>query len=213
MKEYHKIQTVFFRDPANNHKTLLDWEYAKPEFKYLQASKWIWTEKVDGTNIRVMISDTGDIRFGGKTDNAQIPAKLIAHLNDTFLPMRDRLVDIFPDGGCLYGEGYGAGIKKGGGAYLSEQGFVMFDVSVGNWWLKRESVEDVASKLSVPIVPIVGTGSLVSMVGFVMRGFDSQWGDFLAEGVVARPAVELFTRSGERIITKLKYKDFAHATI
>lgn len=48
------------------------------------------------------------------------------------------------------------------------------------------------------------------MVNLVQKGFNSEWGDFLAEGIVARPSVELFSRNGKRIITKLKYKDFIH---
>jgi len=35
----------------------------------------------------------------------------------------------------------------------------------------------------------------------------SQWGDFIPEGVVARPRVELRTRRGARVIVKLKQKD------
>ena len=70
MKEYHKIQTVFKRDPDNNFKTLLMGEYSLPEFEYLKDNKWVFTEKVDGTNIRV-IWDGKDIFFKGKTDKAQ----------------------------------------------------------------------------------------------------------------------------------------------
>ena len=40
------------------------------------------------------------------------------------------------------------------------------------------------------------------------KGFSSQWGDFIAEGIVARPKVEMKTRRGDRIITKIKYRDF-----
>jgi len=37
----------------------------------------------------------------------------------------------------------------------------------------------------------------------------STWGDFIAEGLVLRPEVDLFAESGKkRIITKVKYKDF-----
>jgi hypothetical protein len=35
----------------------------------------------------------------------------------------------------------------------------------------------------------------------------SRWGEFEAEGLVARPEVELFDRAGHRIITKIKAKD------
>jgi hypothetical protein len=93
--------------------------------------------------------------------------------------------------------------------YGEEQDFVLFDVRVGEWWLKRDAVEDVANKLDIEVVPIVGSGTIDEMVEYVKSKPDSRWGDFTAEGVVARPNVELFTRSGARIITKLKVRDFA----
>ena len=128
MNEYHKIQTVYLRDPATNYKTLLEGQYALPEFEYLADNQWVWTEKVDGTNIRVMWDGT-TITFGGKTDNAQIPAFLVNRLSDTFFPLRDTFSSLWPDGEvCLYGEGYGAKIQKGGGNYRPDQDFVLFDV-------------------------------------------------------------------------------------
>ena len=47
------------------------------------------------------------------------------------------------------------------------------------------------------------------MIDIVQNGFASCFGPNIAEGVVARPVVEMFNRFRERIITKLKYKDFA----
>lgn len=216
MKEYHKIQTVFLRDPATKHKTLLDGEWALPEFGYLANNEWVFTEKVDGTNIRVMCSDYEEdggkygITFGGKTDAASIPAFLVEKLQARFLTAGQRLLmqEMFPDGACLYGEGYGARIQKGGGLYRGDQDFVLFDVKVGDWWLQREAVEDVAFKLGLDTVPILRTGTLHEMVEMVRAGFDSSWGSFAAEGIVARPTVELKTRRGYRIIAKLKHKDF-----
>ncbi len=117
MIEYHKIQTVYLRDPADKFKTLLVGQYAEPEFEYLAQNKWVFTEKVDGTNIRVMIDSQGKLSFGGKSDNAQIPARLVSRLEVRFFPQVETLRAVFPDGGCLYGEGYGATIQKGGGNY------------------------------------------------------------------------------------------------
>ncbi len=57
-------------------------------------------------------------------------------------------------------------------------------------------------------MPIIGTGTLGDMVDNVKSGFNSQWGDFQAEGIIARPSIELKARNGGRIITKLKCKDF-----
>ena len=78
MKEYHKIQTVFHRDPDTKFKTLLEGRFSLPEFEYLQNNEWIFTEKVDGTNIRIIFD--GELTFGGKTDRAQIPNQLVNKL-------------------------------------------------------------------------------------------------------------------------------------
>jgi len=112
MNTYHKIQTVFKRDPDNNYKTLLEGQFSRPEFEYLADCVWVFTEKVDGTNIRVMW-DGVKVIFGGKTDNAQLHAQLVQHLRDTFT--EDLMMEAFGAEGnvCLYGEGYGAGIQKG----------------------------------------------------------------------------------------------------
>ena len=208
MKEYHKIQTIFKRDMATRHKTLIEGEFSATELEYLAENLWTFTEKVDGTNIRVMYQN-GKITFGGKTDAAQMPAKLVQRLNDVFLPLADLFGTIFTGDVCLYGEGYGAKIQKGGGNYRLDQDFVLFDVRAGEWWLQRCDVEDVASRLGIDVVPIIGTGTLWDAVILARSGFDSRWGNFTAEGIVARPVVELKDRGGHRIITKIKHRDFA----
>ncbi|MDM8524511.1 RNA ligase family protein [Desulfococcaceae bacterium HSG8] len=208
MKKYHKIQTVYKRDPATKHKTLIEEDFSTPEFDYLKNNEWIFTEKVDGTNIRVMF-DGESITFGGKTDNAQIYVKLSNCLNEKFVPLTEDFRNIFNDADvCLYGEGYGARIQKGGGNYRQDQGFVLFDIKIGEWWLQRKDIEDIAGQLGLDVVPIIGTGTLAEMVREAKKGFSSAWGDFMAEGIVARPSTELMGRNGSRVITKIKYKDF-----
>lgn len=168
----------------------------------------MFTEKVDGTNIRV-IWDGWGLSFKGKTDRAEIPPFLLKALTTIFEPIGfGRVFDEPPV--CLYGEGYGAKIH-GGGLYRADQGFVLFDVKVGDWWLDRSNVLDVAEKTGLDIVPVVGRGTLSRMVSMVQKGLTSRWGRFVAEGIVARPRVELKTRAGQRIITKIKYRDFLRA--
>lgn len=208
MIQYHKIQTVFKRDRETKFKTLLNGQYSLPEFEYLKNTEWHFTEKIDGTNIRV-IFDKDEITFGGKTDNAQIPAPLINALNKLFLPQLELFKEIFKDASiCLYGEGYGAKIQKVGGHYRSDQGFVLFDIKIDGWWLDRYNIEDIARQLNIDVVPAVGRGTLEDMIKTVRTGFNSRWGHFKAEGIVARPKVYLSNRKGDRIITKLKYRDF-----
>lgn len=211
MKEYHKIQTMFKRDMANKGKIIIG-NWSLPEFEYLKDNKWVFTEKVDGTNIRVMF-DGSEIRYNGKTDNAQLPGDLIEKLHKMFDCQLNLFKETFPakEGQetkvCFYGEGYGGSIQKGT-KYSKDKDFVMFDILIGDMWLQRKDVEEIAFKFGVKIVPIVGEGTLEQGIELVKNGFNSQWGEFVAEGIVARPAVEMKTRRGGRMITKIKYCDF-----
>ena len=208
MSEYHKIQTIFKRDMASKRKTLMEGDWTLPEFEYLAGNAWTFTEKVDGTNIRVIFKD-GAVAFGGRTEDADIPAPLLSRLNERFLPLAKRLGEVFTDGAAvLYGEGYGAKIQKGGGNYRADQDFVLFDVRVGPWWLQRADVDDVAQELGLDVVPVIGEGTLHDAVALAKAGIRSTWGDFQAEGIVARPKVELNTRGGQRLIAKIKSRDF-----
>lgn len=216
MKEYHKITTLFKRNPENM-RFVLEGEWSSPEFEYLRNNEWVWTEKVDGTNIRVMW-DGKSVTFNGKTDNAQVFMPLVQRLQELFdtTPKRQMFGGLFgceidgePVNVCLYGEGYGAKIQKGGGNYRADGvDFVLFDVKVGEWWLQRKDVEDIAVKLGIKVVPIVGRGTLLEAVNMVKKGFNSQWGEFASEGLVCRPSTEMKTRRGDRIITKIKCRDF-----
>ena len=51
MKEYHKIQSIYKRDEKT--RKFIEGQWSLPEFEYLQNNRWLWTDKVDGTNIRV----------------------------------------------------------------------------------------------------------------------------------------------------------------
>ena len=204
-KEYPKIHSIFKRD-ENTHN-FIDGAFSIPEFDYLKNDFWVWTEKMDGMNIQVDW-DGETVRFGGKTDNAQIPTSLYEKLQEMFT--NEKFTRLYSDTPmCLYGEGYGVRIQ-GGGKYISDGVcFILFDVLIDGWWLKRESIEDIADKLSIDVVPIVGGGTLMDAVALIKsRRLKSKWGDFLAEGLVLKPKVELKTRAGERVITKIKHKDY-----
>ena len=204
MAEYTKINTIWKRDERGR---IVEGDYATPELAYLADLDWEWTEKVDGTNVRVGW-DGSTVEFGGRTANAQMPTKLVASLRDLFRDPAPFVTAFGESGAVLYGEGYGAGIQGGGGNYSPRQTFVLFDVTVGPWWLRREDVLDVAQKLNLQTVPVVGHGSLPWAANHVRAGIVSDWGAFPAEGMVGRPAVDLFSRKGERIMAKIKARDF-----
>jgi len=206
MIEYHKINTVYKRTP-DGRLMLGDWSC--PEFAYLKDCEWIGTEKVDGTNIRIHWKAGCGFKIGGKTDNAQIPILLLDKLNEMFGDNRlDKTIEKASEL-TLYGEGFGARIQKGGGSYIPDGvGFVLFDVLVDQWWLRREDVVDIAKSIGIPYVPEAYRGPLLPAIEEVRAGFHSAWGPFTAEGMVLKPAVELQIRAGQRIVTKIKTRDF-----
>jgi hypothetical protein len=208
MIEYHKINTIFKRDEKTNR--LIIGEYSQPEFEYLANNKWDFSEKIDGTNIRIGWSClTKTINFGGRhTENSQIPKYLLVKLQELFT--MDKLNSLFPDTSViLFGEGYGSKIQKGGELYKSDGvDFILFDVLIGEWWLKRNDVDGIATSLGIKAVPIIDTGTFEQAIELVSNGFNSTFGKFKAEGIVMRPAVELFSHNRKRIIAKLKTRDF-----
>lgn len=203
---YHKIDSVYKRDPATKNKSFLIGQFARPEFDYLALNEWVGTEKVDGTNIRIAPG-----YIAGRTDDAQISAKLYP----TLIDIQGRLgnwVERNPGSSdiTLYGEGYGAGIQSGGN-YRPDQSFILFDIRIGNIWLERHNVHDIAVQLDLAAVPVLGIHPLLIWVEKINNGdyYQSRFSEGFNEGVVLRPKVEMLDRRCERIITKLKYKDFA----
>ena len=208
MIKYHKIQSVYLRDPETKYQTFLEGQYSMPEFEYLKDNEWEFTEKVDGTSIRV-IWNGASLSFKGKSDNAQIPQFLFKALEDMFIPFSLEIAEMFNETPvCFYGEGYGPKIQKGGGNYRKDNSFVLFDIMCEGMWFTRQKCEDIAESLGIDIVPILGYGNLDKGIEFAKDGFKSTWGDFTAEGIVAKPKQPLLTRRGERVITKIKHKDF-----
>lgn len=206
--KYPKIDTMFKRDDKGN---IIEGEWSCPEFEYLADNRWMFTEKIDGTNIRVLIEPNGGIGFAGRTDKATIPSYLKESLKNLFLPKKNSLLTQFPDGAILYGEGYGTKIQKDGGRYRDDCSFILFDIKIGGWWLRYSDIIDIAFPLGIDVVPIIGNGSLYDGITMIKNGITSitaQDKTLIIEGLVAKPAIEMRNRTGKRIMTKIKTRDF-----
>jgi ATP-dependent RNA circularization protein (DNA/RNA ligase family) len=207
MKQYQKIKTIFRREEKSGR--LIEGEYSKPEFDLLKDINWTFTEKIDGTNIRI-IWDGSNVYFRGRSDKSEIPKHLSEKLNQLFTDYKmQRVFGNTPV--CLYGEGYGHKIQKYGDYYLDgDTSFIMFDCKINNWWIQRGDMENIAHALGIKTVPVITNGSLLEAVQLVKIGFESRIAQhpLTAEGLVIKPPYELFDRKGNRIITKIKYKDF-----
>ena len=212
--KYPKIETVFSRDDSIPGRPVKVDELRCPEFALVKH--WTLTEKIDGTNIRIILSADGSVCYAGRTDEAQIPKPLLAELERRF--PSSVVAPAFDPGtnAVLFGEGYGAGIQKGG-SYSPVPSFRLFDVAVIGgrlWWLELDSVNDIAEKIGCETAPVVARGATVfDAVSVLKNRLPSQVSAMEGtprecEGVVARTEPLLLMRNGERVIWKLKIRDF-----
>jgi ATP-dependent RNA circularization protein (DNA/RNA ligase family) len=231
---YPKLHSLYKREGFDfpetgvkpKHGKLLIGEYTCPEFEAIQ--KWSVTEKVDGTNVRIIFDKTDKregavhhVTYGGRTDNAQMPTFLLRHLQDTFT--FEKMAQVFKESNytVLFGEGYGPKIQSGG-YYRKDASFILFDVYCSGWWLDRDGVKGVAESLGIEHCKVLyqpkpkEEGTVVTpywttkeIVDYVSSKPDS----ILAqdkhemEGVVARSEPVMMFRKGGPIMFKLKCKD------
>lgn len=207
MIEYNKIEAIFARD-ASTKKTIE--QFRNPTVEFLKDVTWTFTEKVDGTNIRIHW-DGHKVSYGGRTDNAQIPAHLMNCLIDKF--GGDANEELFEQKFgetevYIFGEGYGPKIQSGG-AYRDDVSFIVFDVMIAGNYQPRESVEDIASYFGCDVVPILFEGTLQNGIDYVKKHPVSviAKNGAMMEGLVTRPKMELKDRTGKRIIVKIKWED------
>lgn len=221
--EYPKIDTLYERD--ERHFVIVG-KLKRPEFGNINT--WTVTEKLNGRNTRVSLFNNGIdgvIDYGGKTDEAEMPGELLEYLRKTFTV--EKMKSAFwidplkiPNRVTIYGEGYGPRMTPGSGAYRKDVSFRLFDCLVDTWWLERPNLENVAEKLGIRCVPILGvirylptTADEIEclfrdnrdrLVAIEEGGLESM----IPEGVVAKSDPILFNRKGERVMWKLKIKDF-----
>ena len=190
----------------------------------------IWDGGIEGRTINGV---EFKVRIAGKTDNANIPKNLIKHMQEKypdekvlaalglkeFIPVDEwenehnwLAYEDIPNIYTIYGEGYGEGIQSGGWYIKGGNEFIVFDVKVNDIYLKTNVRDEIAAKLGAPVVPLVGYFTLDEAIEFVRKGFRSliaQNPDAkMAEGLVLRTDPCLRNRMGNRIIVKIKYKDF-----
>ncbi len=210
MTTYEKIETIYQRD-IEGTKKLVPNVWRNPTVEFCKDLDWEWTEKIDGTNIRIHW-DGHVVEFGGRTDKAQIPATLVNRLQELFGGEQNAQLfeQAFGDKDVtLFGEGYGNKIQGCGKLYIPDGvDFIMFDLLINGNYQSREDVERCATMFGVKTVPIVGHGTLEQAVEFIKDNPTSTLGNVFMEGVVCRPKFELRDRCGNRLIVKIKWCDF-----
>ncbi len=208
---FPKIYSPFKRATEGPNKNKLkegDW-YA-PSFATLQHATWRWTEKLDGTNIRIHWS--GFRRYvGGRTDRAELPRDLVSWIDEN-LP-EELFEQMFQDKPVtLYGEGIGAGIQKVGGNYSPTKKFVLFDVLIDGVWHTGETITEVAEAFGIEQAREYLCDNVWNAIDLVSDGMISSYSTdgntFWAEGLVGVPVDGFRDFRGGRIMLKVKHEDF-----
>ena len=226
--KHPSTKNIFKRDPETRFKTLSMYEWSSPVFELLADTLWWAEEKIDGTNTRVHWDGRTGFKFAGRSDKAQMQPQqdeaLVALFNDE---MVERFVKNAVPSITIYGECFGRGIQKGG--HYGHPQFRMFDVlytsqrGVGRYW-ERTQVWDLSYNNEIPVAPLLGKWDLHEAVVRTTTGIPSLTAKHhlsdlegfnpetvqlpMSEGVIMRPEVELRDGFGERVILKIKTKDF-----
>jgi hypothetical protein len=211
----------FVRDKQTNKVKKGQW--SDPIFDYLQNAKFIFTEKLDGTNIRLIYqpeqeyhSESGQplkarVSIKGRSDGAQVNGHLVDWCKTLDV---EKFVTVFGHRAvCIYGEGVGSGIRKGG-LHYGPTHFRAFAIKGPHGFYRADIADDILRKgLGLQVAPVVLEATLNEGIEYMKTGFRTQLGPnpntFQAEGLVGVPTVPICKPNGERIIVKLKHCDLA----
>jgi len=211
MDEYPKINTIWRRDEKTHQ--IIEGDYSCSEFKAIKL--WHITEKIDGTNIRVIYHphlSPFKVEFRGKTDNAEISLPLLERLGRLF--SAEQLGKQFEQSYnvVLYGEGYGGKIQSGK-KYCEDCDFILFDALIDGYWLEPAKTKVLAHELNVGYVPELDFLTSVEAEALCKSPPKSAVGNCPIEGIVARSVpLMLFRKDKTPIMWKLKVRDYTERT-
>ena len=212
--KYAKFSSPFKKD--EKFKNMMD------ENQYLPEGRWIKTEKIDGTNIRIILTKPDDIN---KREILIGSRKLILNPDDKSSNIYydclkevnlNKLNEYFDDINStiiIYGEGYGAGIQKGG-KYSSKKNFRIFDIRIGEAYQDYEYIKKVCIDNQLNIVPVLGVVRYIDYTSCVndLKQFKEtllkEGSGGKPEGIVYKFEPVLLNKYKERLIFKIKFKDF-----
>jgi hypothetical protein len=208
-----------------------------PEFSLVDPHAWFFTEKIDGTNVRLImreeIAGAGDelrhyVELRGRTDRANMPGDLKVEVSSEQIARLFGAFEMPPFSIItLYGEAYGAGIQKGGG-YSPTKRTRFFDMVTQSRQYTEEHddlglslpsfrtwahLNRATSILGLDTVPIIHFGNIPWAVDAVAAGIPSIVAEqdggsgVEMEGLVGRTEPYLYDFRGHRVFFKIKTKD------
>lgn len=109
----------------------------------------------------------------------------------------------------LFGEGYGVGIQTVGKEYLpATNDFIMFDAMINGNYVNHDDSMQIAKTLGLKHVPVICTGTIEGCVDIIKTNPQSRLGSCIMKGVVGRLPLNMYDGRGNRMIVKIKCRDF-----
>lgn len=204
MKEYQKIESIYKFDMSIKK---FKKEYYNPIVEYLENNKWIGTEKIDGTNIRVYWNGKR-FEFSGRTNESEIPKAIVTILEEKFdYDMELVFEQKFGNKEVyLFCEGYGGKIQ--GKIYDCEESIIGFDIMIENIYLEKEVSKQLFNELGIKFVKQIEFNNLKDAIDYVKNNNKSlEHPNCYLEGLVVYPIKRIYDHMGNRIIIKIKRKD------
>jgi hypothetical protein len=218
--EYPKINSLWKRSLEDHF--FIEGDYSCPEFGAMD--RWRVEEKIDGTNIRIYFqrSETGlclstlpavcsihyNFDIKGRTANSDLPRGLEDWIYSRNLEVG--LANLGLTQGILYGEGFGAGIQRGG-IYRPDKAFMLFDCYTTRW-STRDEVHGIAEALGLETPHDLGLMTEKEIIKLIKSSPKGFYGDrkYVMEGIIARsePLVRFNNQRAEPVVWKLKVGDF-----
>lgn len=205
---YHKIETLFEFDKET--KRFNTGKFYNKSVELLKENNWLFTEKIDGTNFRI-IWDGHRLTYGGRTENSTFSKEQIEYIEKNLVnEIKETLIEsMFMERQIIiYGELYGTKIQNGR-LYTDGLGisFKVFDIKVGELFLTYDNMKDLANKLEYDFVPLVLVGTINDGINFVKKTELSTFSKAKLEGLVGKPVGDFRDRNGKRIVVKIKKRD------
>lgn len=205
--EYPKTANLFSRDP-DTHQVI-----KTPKTEFDQIAHWHVTEKIDGTNIRLVFDpldrESRNPVLRGRSDAANLPPDFFeeafpqfedeAHLKQALGLALGLIQDHIEETAIsmiVFGEGYGPGIQKGGGRYAPSKRFRAFDIATFKTVYRNEYVF------------LGGTGTHVPVTtGPLWRSWEDVGIVAEALGIQLVPVISWYSRMGTNDVIRYVRED------
>jgi len=208
MKEYHKIETLF--KFSQEHKKFIYGKFYNENVELLKDNLWVFTEKIDGTNLRIYWNGHSMV-IGGRTDRSEFTVEQAKWLSENLSSEDNQYLfeqKFMEKEVTVYGELYGNGIQNGG-LYTNGKGlgFKVFDIEIDGVFLKFHDMEKLSIELGFDSVPLAMVGTIQGAIDYCMKFDKSLFSNAKLEGLVGKPVGDFRDRLGKRIVVKIKKRD------